>query len=593
MYVAQNPNFWCELGLKYRVWRPSAPFGRGAAHGGVPLARTPMSYEPTRAIDRLVAETVTLYSLPSVVVEVLDLTNNPRVDIPALKDCIETDPALTSKVLRVVNSSLFGLSKEVSDLNQALALLGVKPLKLLVLGFSLPDGLFAELAGEVLRSYWERTLTKAVAAREIAETLIHAPADEAFIAGLLQDLGSLVLMQNVGEPYIRFARVAVSEGHDLLDLEQQSMGFNHTQLTARLLDQWGLPAQFSEAVAVHVYSEDDLDNQARSSKLGQVLHLAELLTDLLTGQQETAWPALLHFGQVYRGITEAQWNQLIGNLRPKVEQLADVLSLELPDGLGYDEVLRAAHNRLVDAATDAAGELTKLASRGRNVTDVATTEQMRIVSAAVAAIARRASEASVPVPARAPANPAARYASVVARGGLSHHSGGVGLADPQTLATSDDPALWGWLRAGVTAARQARLPLSLLLVEIDRYAEVVFQHGLDGAKHLVERIHKVCSQVDHPHATALQIREARFAIVLVDCDRREVARLGRELVRVVQRLAPAGVGEDAPEVTVSVGAATVSVPPKNFEPQRLVDAADRCLYGARTSGGDSVKSIEI
>ncbi|MBX3411812.1 MAG: HDOD domain-containing protein [Pirellulales bacterium] len=558
-----------------------------------------MSYDPARAIDRLVDEMVSLYSLPSVVVEVLDLTNNPRIDIPALKNCIETDPALTSKILRVVNSSLFGLSKEVSDLNQALALLGVKPLKLLVLGFSLPDGLFAELAGEVLHAYWEHTLTKAVAAREIAETFIHAPPDEAFIAGLLQDLGSLVLMQSVGDPYIRFARVAAGERHSLLDLEQQTMGFNHTELTARLLDRWGLPAQFSEAVAVCAHADDALEDQLRTGKLAQVLHLAELLAELLAGHQEFAWPALLYFGQQYRGITEAQWDQLIGALRPKVEQLAEVLSLELPIGLSYDDILRSAHTRLIDAATDAAGELMKLAARGPGVADPATVEQMRVVSAAVAAIARRASEVEVAPPVRA-AMPVASYAAVTSHvggggqySGSSQSAGSVGLSDPPTLATNDDPALWGWLRAGVTAARQARQPLSLLLVEIDQYSELVFQHGLTGAKQLVDRVHKVCARIDHPLANSLQIREARFAIVLLDCDRREAARLGREVARTVQSLAPAGVGEDSPDVTVSVGAATVSLPPRNFQPQSLVDAADRCLYGARTSGGDSVKSIEI
>ena len=69
--------------------------------------------------------------------KVLELTDDPRLDTRTLKECIENDPALTGKLLRVVNSSLFGLSREVSDLNQALALLGTKPLKLLVLGFSL------------------------------------------------------------------------------------------------------------------------------------------------------------------------------------------------------------------------------------------------------------------------------------------------------------------------------------------------------------------------------------------------------------------------------------------------------------------------
>src|SRR5271154_3453796 len=90
-----------------------------------------------------------LYTLPAVALEVLELTQQPQVDIRALKECIENDPALTGKVLRVVNSALFGLGREVSDLNQALTLLGIKPLKMLVLGFALSEAMFARATGRL------------------------------------------------------------------------------------------------------------------------------------------------------------------------------------------------------------------------------------------------------------------------------------------------------------------------------------------------------------------------------------------------------------------------------------------------------------
>ena len=82
---------------------------------------------------------------------------------------------LTTKILRVVNSSIFGLSHKVSDLGQALALLGTKPLKMLVLGFSLPSGMTSKghargAMGQVLNRYWRTTLIKAVAARRLAQT---------------------------------------------------------------------------------------------------------------------------------------------------------------------------------------------------------------------------------------------------------------------------------------------------------------------------------------------------------------------------------------------------------------------------------------
>src|SRR5436190_12734509 len=144
--------------------------------------------ENNPALERFVDQAGSLYSLPVVAMEILRLTGQPKVDLAALKACLLRDPALVGKILRVVNSSMFGLSRGVSDLNQALALLGTKSVRLLVLGFSLPDELFAGLAGETLRRYWHHTPLTATAAREISETLYRLSGEEAFIAALLQDL---------------------------------------------------------------------------------------------------------------------------------------------------------------------------------------------------------------------------------------------------------------------------------------------------------------------------------------------------------------------------------------------------------------------
>ena len=133
---------------------------------------------PGQVLQKFVERANSLYSLPTVAIEVLELTEKPRVDAQALKKCVERDPALTAKLLRVVNSSMFGLSREVADLNQALTLLGVKPLKLLVLGFCLPKTLFDGLEGETLNRFWRFSLVKAVAARELCQTFWRGSGDE-------------------------------------------------------------------------------------------------------------------------------------------------------------------------------------------------------------------------------------------------------------------------------------------------------------------------------------------------------------------------------------------------------------------------------
>ncbi len=238
------------------------------------------------ALSQLIERSGQLYSLPAVAMKVLELTDNPQVDVVALKECIENDPALTTKILRTVNSSMFGLSREVSNLNQAIALLGIKPLKLLVLGFSLPKDLFAGVEADVLQSYWKHTLTKAVAGRLLAETQWKTAGDDAFIAGLLQDIGILVLLKDLGTPYAEFLARVIKDDGNLDQLEIETLGFDHAVLSARLLERWGLPESLVEAIAVPHNADRIAELPEEKQMLPQVLHLAELLS-LMLGRQ--AW----------------------------------------------------------------------------------------------------------------------------------------------------------------------------------------------------------------------------------------------------------------------------------------------------------------
>jgi len=125
------------------------------------IAPDPVVDSHAAVLDHLAARAAQLYSLPCVAAEVLKLTGSGEVDRPAIKACLENDPALTTRILKVVNSSLFGLTRKVTDLGQALALLGVKPLKMLVLGFSLPDQLVARPSGiAILRNEGDHKIAK-------------------------------------------------------------------------------------------------------------------------------------------------------------------------------------------------------------------------------------------------------------------------------------------------------------------------------------------------------------------------------------------------------------------------------------------------
>lgn len=530
---------------------------------------------PESCIEQLVATARQFHTLPTVAMEVLELTSNPKVDTRALKDCIENDPALTARLLRVVNSSLFGLAREVSDLNQALALLGTKPLKLLVLGFSLPSGLFEGIRAETLAAYWRHTLTKAVAAREISESIWRQPGDEAFIAGLLQDLAVPLLIQELGEPYVRLLEKTRRAGHDLAPLETQAMGFDHTELTARLLTQWGLPQTLINTI-VHVPPNDGQPMPETLRAQRRIVHLAELTARLLADGQTVVLPELLATARQYHAVSEEQLEALVERLEEKVSQLADVLSLQLAGGLDYRDILVRAHGQMSEVAMAAAEDL--LCDSASATEREGLAGELESLSHAVADVGSRATVRRSRVDAAAPSVP--REPATITAG-----------AAPTIALPSAPPRgvkLLRSLETMVVACRQSRSALSLLLLEL-RASEDAGRHSpSNAAQQYRGAVESLCREIDHDQATCQPYGECGFAVILADCDRSTAVALGNELVRQFARMAAGPT-----DVRLAVGAATVALPPRNFPAQDLIDGADRCLYGSLASGGGVVKSIEI
>lgn len=535
---------------------------------------------PASTLDRLAARAEQLYSLPAVAMEVLDLTRDPQVDTRAIKECIENDPAMAGRILRVVNSSLFGLSREVSDLNQALTLLGIKPLKLLVLGFSLPSGLFLDIEARTLAWYWRHTLTKAVAARELSQQLWRIPGDEAFLAGLFQDLGILLLLQELGNPYARFLDRGISGHLDISAIEQKAMGFDHVALSVKLLTQWKLPEALIEAVAWRPHAGADAAGDAESSQppaLAKILHLAELIAQLLADGQTQALGGVLAVGRSYHRLLESQLDSLVADMEEKTRQLATILSLQLPGGLEYRDILAQAHRQLARVASWAAEEMLNPGQQDSPETEEESLlGEIQTLNDAISAIGRRHEEphAAAPMP-------------------TTTATATTATATRTATKTVIDASLMDRLARFATACRQSRRPLSLLLAELgcsDQQIEAMSSNQFGSFLRLLEA---KCRDVDHPCATCVPYGKAGFALILPGCERRRAIELGNQLVRAVCQSDPPHDNKLARMLNLGVGLASVALPPKNFPPQSLLDGADRCLYGSHTSGGGVIKSIEI
>jgi HD-like signal output (HDOD) protein/GGDEF domain-containing protein len=535
------------------------------------------STETVGLVQQFVERTGQLYSLPAAAAEVLRLTSEGTIDPRAIKACLESDPALTVRILRVVNSSLFGPSRPVTDLNQALTLLGIRPLKILILGFSLPKELFEGVEAEVLFAYWRHTLIKAVAARELSERFWRTPGDEPFLAGLVQDIGVLALIQQLGNPYQQLLHKVRAYGGGLIASELDLLGFDHLVLSARLLAHWKLPPGLCAAISVPPDTAriDALSSGERT--LPQILHLADTLARLIEQPFGSALHDLLVAGDRYCGLTYETLQPMVAVLQNKVEDLAAVLSLELPEQQSYVDLLLTAHERLADETVAASGvlleeeEIATLATEIRAELARATNRRSGLIET----LFQRKTGSSHATPEQ----PIAKILS------LPHTA----VATPRAGVPSEG-GLWSPLSSALNAARQQRTPLSLALFEIDRYADLLVQLGPIGISEVANSLCTALGQWTGQTGPALLVTDNRLALVSQNCSRSDAVEQARLVLAQVrpwsrQRFAVSS------EITLSAGLATLEFASKNYPPDELIDAAQRCLSAARHSGGNTVKSI--
>ncbi len=206
--------------------------------------------EPTDLADAFVQRLDRLHSAPRVTQQVLQLTRDPESKIEDLVRCIEHDPGLAAKILQVVNSSKYGVARQITSIKHAVSYLGKDAIRMLTASFSMVESLTKQSKGRIFVDYWQRALTIASISAHLSDHHKCLKKDEAYTAGLLADVGILVFSQVDREQYSLIYE-SYPHGDALLKGEQQYFGFDHALLGARLLDHWDIPQEIVTAVENH------------------------------------------------------------------------------------------------------------------------------------------------------------------------------------------------------------------------------------------------------------------------------------------------------------------------------------------------------
>ena len=224
-------------------------------------------------LNEIVHRVDELPALPHVTYRVLTLTSDPKTSIPELAETITNDQVLTAKVLRLANSAYYGYARRIFSISEALVILGFSTVRNLVLAASVYNVMDQEFPGYVLPKgdLWNHSMSTALLARVLAKKVKFEINDKAFTAGLLHDIGKIILNTYMKE---RFAEVleTVNSGHlPFSEAEQKILGFDHAMVGAKVAEKWNLPDELVEAIANHHHPAKSKVNP----KLTSIVHVAD------------------------------------------------------------------------------------------------------------------------------------------------------------------------------------------------------------------------------------------------------------------------------------------------------------------------------
>ncbi len=280
-------------------------------------------------VEELLSQVKELPSLPTVVTKLLELLNNENVQVKHVADLIAADPAFSVKVLQLVNSPFYGLSKEISSVSQAVVILGFSTIRSLILGASVIEAFRGPGIHEGYFSpetFWPHCIGTAAGAFALAKLTETDRPENAFSAGLLHGVGLLVLDQHLPSVMKDIQERVEVDGLSLLEAEEEEIGVNHAWVGAKLLEFWSLPAEMVAAVRFHA----DVDQASSDSRrLAALVHLADIFSRTLGygNAGEPGVPNMNEHALEILGLTPSSFSILLEPIDEEIQKASSFLEL--------------------------------------------------------------------------------------------------------------------------------------------------------------------------------------------------------------------------------------------------------------------------
>ncbi|NVN91228.1 MAG: GGDEF domain-containing protein [Desulfuromonadales bacterium] len=494
-------------------------------------------------LQEMAKQNIKLPSPPGIALRLMEALRNDEFSYAGISGIIQSDPALTARVLTVVNSAFYSLPEKVGNLDRALAIMGVNAVKNVALSFILLDNLAGNADnGFDLNYFWKRSITAAVSS-ELLAPHVNLGGDDIFISSLLQDTGILVICLSRPNDYLKVLDEKKATGLAVEAIEDRMFGFNHQDVGSEILEKWGLPESIYLPIRYHHRHEQTPDQYRRQAK---VLFLSGRVSSLYNDSLSAV--KIREIGDILKDsltMCDSFLNDLIDNVAE--QSLKTITSFGMPSGdmRQFTQLLQEANEELFKLNRSYEARLEEI-SQEKSKTEKLALEQREAIN---------------------------RLWEISFRDELT------GLNNRRYLQDFLEGEL------GRSAHYGSRF--SLLLLDIDHFKKVNDTYGHQAGDLVLKAVGTTLQVNTRKCDIVVRYGGEEFIVVLPETGSQDALRIAEQLREAIATTDVAVIDHRV-RVTISIGVAVCDMWKAKIAADRLIDAADNALYTAKKSGRNRV-----
>jgi diguanylate cyclase (GGDEF)-like protein len=488
-------------------------------------------------------EKIRLPSPPVIALKILKAVRNDENSFEELAEIISVDPALSIRILKIANSSLYGFPKPVDSLAKATGLIGTEALKNIALSFVIvQDFQDVPQGGFDLDLFWRRAVTAAVAA-EVLGRNIGSKGQDFFVSGLLQDIGVMILFLSSPNEYTMVLDDKRISAKNLCDTEKQQFGRDHAEIGYHLLSSWMLPASISKPIRSH----HSVGEEKEFSQEAKILNFADKISAMYHGLHSNS-----KFVEIHKGLSE-EWrlsteeiDALIDSVGEQSREVMELFSIDPGEIKPFTQIMQEAND-----------ELRRLNFSYEQI--VLELKQAKQSAEQLAGELKRANES---------------LRELALRDGLT------GLYNHRYFQEI--------LEVELNRGLRYEHPLSLLLIDIDFFKKVNDLYGHPAGDHVLRAVSRLLVKLVRHSDIVARYGGEEFAVIMPETGSRGARVIAQRLRR--------GIGQEQIDykdqsisVTISIGLATSDGNNTSTGRKELIELSDRALYRAKQNGRNRIE----